>query len=130
MLIARIVTERMRTSLGQPLIIENAAGASGSIGVGRVARATPDGYTLVSGHWGTHVINGATLDLPYDLRTAFDPVAWMASGQQAIIARKSMPANDLKGFIAWLKATSGPGPDGNVGHRLPSGISTASISRR
>jgi tripartite-type tricarboxylate transporter receptor subunit TctC len=120
--IARIVTERMRTSLGQPVIIENATGASGSIGVGRVARATPDGYTLVSGHWGTHVVNGATLDLPYDLRTAFDPVAWMASGQQAIIVRKSMPANDLKGFIAWLKehpdqglmGTSGIGAVGHI----------------
>src|SRR5215218_4855547 len=102
-LIARIVVERMRTSLGQPLIVENAAGASGSIGVGRVARAAPDGYTLVSGHWGTHVINGATLNLPYDLRTAFAPVAWLASGQQAIVAKKVMPADDLKGFIAWLQ---------------------------
>jgi tripartite-type tricarboxylate transporter receptor subunit TctC len=120
--IARIVTERMRMSLGQPVIIENATGASGSIGVGRVARATPDGYTLVSGHWGTHVVNGATLDLPYDLRTAFDPVAWMASGQQAIIARKSLPADDLKGLIAWLKdhpdqglmGTSGIGAVGHI----------------
>ena len=119
--IARIVTERMRTSLGQPVIIENATGASGSIGVGRVARAAPDGYTLISGHWGTHVVNGATLDLPYDLRSAFDPVAWMASGQQAIIARKSMPADDLRGLIAWLKdhpdqGLMGTSGIGSVGH--------------
>jgi tripartite-type tricarboxylate transporter receptor subunit TctC len=121
-LIARIVVERMRASLGQPLVVENVAGASGSIGVGRVARATPDGYTLVSGHWGTHVINGATLNLPYDLRTAFAPVAWLASGQQAIIGKKAMPAEDLRGFIAWLKAhpdealmgTSGVGSVGHV----------------
>ena len=121
-LIARIVVERMRTSLGQPLVVENVAGASGSIGVGRVARATPDGYTLVSGHWGTHVINGATLNLPYDLRTAFAPVAWLASGQQAIIGKKAMAAEDLRGFIAWLKAhpdealmgTSGVGSVGHV----------------
>ena len=120
-LIARIVVERMRTSLGQPLIVENAAGASGSIGVGRVARATPDGYTLVSGHWGTHVINGATLNLPYDLRTAFAPVAWLASGQQAIVAKKVMPAEDLRGFIAWLnshpdEALMGTSGVGSVGH--------------
>jgi tripartite-type tricarboxylate transporter receptor subunit TctC len=120
--IARIVAERMRYSLGQPVIIENVAGAGGSIGVGRVARATPDGHTLVSGHWGTHVVNGATLDLPYDLRSAFAPVAWVASGHQAIIARKSIPADDLRGFIAWLNArpgealmgTSGVGAAGHV----------------
>jgi tripartite-type tricarboxylate transporter receptor subunit TctC len=119
--IARVVTERMRTSLGQPVIIENATGAAGSIGVGRVARAAPDGYTLVSGHWGTHVVNGATIDLPYDLRTAFDPIAWMASGQQAIIVRKSLPVDDLKGFIAWLKdhpdqGLMGTSGVGSVGH--------------
>jgi tripartite-type tricarboxylate transporter receptor subunit TctC len=120
--IARIIAERMRVSLGQPIVIENASGAGGSIAVGRVARAAPDGYTLVSGHWGTHVINGATLDLPYDLKTAFEPVAWVASGNQMIIVRKTMPADDLKGFIAWLKAhpdqalmgTSGIGAAGHV----------------
>ena len=120
-LIARIVTARMRASPVPPLVIENATGASGSIGVGRVARATPDGYTLVSGHWGTHVVNGATLDLPYDLRTAFAPVAWMASGQQAIVVRKSLPVDDLKGFIAWLKdhpdqGLMGTSGVGSVGH--------------
>jgi tripartite-type tricarboxylate transporter receptor subunit TctC len=121
-LIARIVVERMRVSLGQPLIVENVAGAAGSIGVGRVARAAPDGYTLVSGHWGTHVVNGATLDLPYDLRSAFDPVAWIASGQQAIIARKTVPADDLKGFIAWLKAQPAEALMGTSGHGSPGHI--------
>jgi len=120
-LIARIVTGRMAAALGQPLIIENATGASGSIGVGRVARAAPDGYTIVSGHWGTHVVNGATLDLPYDLRTAFAPIVWMASGLEAIIARKTLPADDLKGLIAWLKAhpgeaLMGTSGVGSVGH--------------
>ncbi len=120
--IARIIAERMRASLGQPVIIENVAGAAGSIAAARVARATPDGYTLIQGHWGTHVVNGATLDLPYDLRAAFEPIAWVASGNQVIIAKKAMPADDLKGFIAWLKAhpgqalmgTSGIGAAGHV----------------
>jgi tripartite-type tricarboxylate transporter receptor subunit TctC len=57
--IARILAERMRASLGQPVIIENVSGASGSLGVGRVARAEPDGYTLSFGNWATHVLNGA-----------------------------------------------------------------------
>ena len=119
--IARIVVGRMATALGQPMVIENVTGASGSIGVGRVARATPDGYTIVSGHWGTHVVNGATLDLPYDLRTAFAPVAWMASGLEAIVVRKTVPADDLKSFVAWLKSRPGEtlmgtSGMGSVGH--------------
>ena len=120
--IARIVAEAMRKSLGQPVVIENVTGAGGSIGVGRVARAAPDGYTLVQGHWGTHVINGATLNLPYDLRTAFAPIARVANGQQVIVVKKAMPADNLKDFIAWLKAhpdqalmgTSGVGAAGHV----------------
>jgi len=65
--IARILAERMRVSLGQPVLIENVGGAGGSIGVGRVARAAPDGYTLDVGQWDTHVANGATFPLSYDV---------------------------------------------------------------
>src|SRR5262245_31447398 len=85
--VSRIVTERMRQSLGQPVVIENVVGAGGNIGVGRVARAATDGYTLISGHWGTHVVNGASYDLPYDLRTAFEPIALTTSGRQVIAAK-------------------------------------------
>jgi tripartite-type tricarboxylate transporter receptor subunit TctC len=102
--IARVIVERMRQSLGQPVIVENVGGAGGNIGVGRVARATPDGYTLVSGHWGTHVVNAATYELPYDVRSSFEPIARTANGPQLIVAKNAMPANDLTGFIAWLKA--------------------------
>jgi tripartite-type tricarboxylate transporter receptor subunit TctC len=101
---ARIIVEHMRKSLGQPFIIENVTGAGGNIGVGRVARAAPDGYTLVSGHWGTHVINGATYELPYDVRSAFAPIALTAINRQLIAAKKATPANDLKSFVAWLKS--------------------------
>ena len=101
--IARILIERMRQSLGQPIIVENIGGAGGNLGVGRVARAAPDGYTLVSGHWGTHVVNGAIYELPYDVRSAFEPISLTAITSQLIAARKAIPANDLTSFVAWLK---------------------------
>jgi tripartite-type tricarboxylate transporter receptor subunit TctC len=102
--VVRIVAERMRVSLSQPVIIENVGAAQGTIGVGRVARAPPDGYTLDVGQWDTHVVNGATFQLPYDLTKDFEPVALMAKGPWVIVARKSMPADDLGGLVAWLKA--------------------------
>ena len=75
---ARILSERMRVSLGQPVIIENVTGAGGSIGVGRVARAAPDGYTFGLGMWSTHVVNGAIYPLPYDVRSDFEPISLLA----------------------------------------------------
>jgi tripartite-type tricarboxylate transporter receptor subunit TctC len=101
--IGRIVAERMRVSLGQPVIIENVGGAGGSIGVGRVARATPDGYTLDIGQWDTHVANGATFSLSYDVLKDFEPVALISSNPFLILAKKALPADDLKSHIAWLK---------------------------
>jgi tripartite-type tricarboxylate transporter receptor subunit TctC len=102
--VGRIVAERMRALLGQPVIIENVGGAGGSIGVGRVARATPDGYTLDIGQWDTHVANGATFSLAYDVVKDFEPVALLSSNPFLILAKKAMPADDLKGLIGWLKA--------------------------
>src|SRR6266511_4874012 len=81
---ARIVAERMQASLGQPIIVENVTGASGSIGAGRVARAVPDGYTLCYGGVGTHVLNGAILPLRYDVLRDFAPVALVAKAQLMI----------------------------------------------
>jgi len=102
--VGRILVERMRASLGQPIVIENVGGAGGSIGVGRVARAAPDGYTLDIGQWDTHVANGATYPLAYDLMKDFEPIAFISSNPFLVLARKTMPADDLKGLIAWLKA--------------------------
>jgi tripartite-type tricarboxylate transporter receptor subunit TctC len=102
--IGRIVAERLRASLGQPIIIENVGGAGGSIGVGRVASASPDGHTVDIGQWDTHVANGATYTLSYDLQKDFEPVALISSNPLLILARKSMPADDLQGIIAWLKS--------------------------
>jgi len=101
--VGRILAERMRTSLGQTVIIENVGGANGSIGVGRVARAAPDGHALILGAWSTLVANGALYALPYDVRGDFEPISLVASQPYLIVTRKSMPAGDLKGLIGWLK---------------------------
>ena len=102
--IGRIIAERMRVSLGRPVIIENVSGANGSIGVGRVARAAPDGYTLSIGGVPTHVYNGALYALPYDVLNDFEPISLVTTQPYLIVAKKAMPASDLKGLIAWLSA--------------------------
>ncbi len=76
--VGRVVAERMRAELGQPIVVENVGGAGGSIGLGRVARAAPDGYTINVGNWSAHVVNGAIYALPYDLKTDFEPIALLA----------------------------------------------------
>jgi tripartite-type tricarboxylate transporter receptor subunit TctC len=120
--IARIIAEPMRASLGQPVIIENVIGAAGSIGVGRVARAAPDGYTLDLGQWGTHVLNGALYGLQYDLLNDFEPVSLIAESPLLIVARKSTPAQDLKELIAWLKANPDKASQGTSGVGGPSHV--------
>lgn len=102
--LARFLVERMRASLGQPIVVQNIIGASGSIGVGRAARAAPDGYTLVIGTWSTHVVNGAVYTLSYDVLNDFEPIALLTNNSQLIVATNAVPAADLKGFIAWLKS--------------------------
>ena len=117
--IGRIFAERMRETLGQPIIVENAPGAGGSIGTGRVARAPGDGYTLVLGFWGTHVANGALYPLRYDLLDDFEPIALLVSNPSLILAKKAMPVDDLKGLIAWLKANPDKASAGNGGVGTP-----------
>jgi tripartite-type tricarboxylate transporter receptor subunit TctC len=113
--VIRILAERMRTSLSQSVIIDNVGGATGSIGTGRVARAAPDGYTLGQGSLGTHVVNGAARALNFDVVKDFEPIALIASGPQLIVAKKTMPANDLKEFIGWLKANPDKATQGTTG---------------
>jgi tripartite-type tricarboxylate transporter receptor subunit TctC len=105
----------VRISLGQPVIIENVTGGGGSIGVGRVARAAPDGYTVSIGHWQTRVLNGASYHLPYDVVKDFEPVSLLADTPQWIVARKDLPAKDLSELIAWLKENPGKATAGTVG---------------
>jgi len=121
--IGRILAERMRVSLGQPVVIENVTGANGSIGTGRVGRSAPDGYTLISGNWNSHVANGSLYSLPYHVEKDFEAVALFATNPFVIVAKKAMPADDLKGLVEWLRAnpgktsmgTSGVGSPGHVG---------------
>jgi tripartite-type tricarboxylate transporter receptor subunit TctC len=112
---ARIVADGMRAALGQPIVIENITGASGSIGVGRVARAAPDGYTFGIGYLGTHVFNGTTYTLSYDLLNDLEPVSLLVTNPLLIVARKTMPAKDLRELIAWLKANPGKALQGTSG---------------
>jgi tripartite-type tricarboxylate transporter receptor subunit TctC len=122
--VARIVIDKMQGSLGQPLIVENVPGANGNLGVGRVARANRDGYTLAfSVSFSTHVVNPAIYSLPYDVVNDFEPVALVADAASVVLTKKAIPANDLKELIAWIKANpdraslghTGPGSPAHVG---------------
>jgi tripartite-type tricarboxylate transporter receptor subunit TctC len=106
--IGRILAERMRSTLGQTVIVENVTGAGGTIGVGRAVRAAPDGYTVILGQNGSHVITGATYsNLPYNLLTDFEPISLATVAPFVIVAKKATPPDDLKSLIAWLKANPG-----------------------
>ncbi len=104
--LARIMSEPMRKALGQTIIVDTVTGAGGSIGVARVVRAAPDGYTLSIGHWGTHVVNGAYYNLNYDLLTDLEPVAMIATNPQMLISKMAVPAKNLNEVVAWIKANS------------------------
>jgi len=119
--VGRIIADGMRVSLGQPVIIENVGGASGGVGVGRVARAAADGYTLVQGNWASNVLNAAIFSLNYDLLNDFAPVVMLGTEPLLVVAKKAFPPNDLKELIAWLKAnpdkaTQGTAGAGSVSH--------------
>src|SRR6201997_4293713 len=101
--LARVLAERMKGALGQSIIVENPTGAAGTIGTGRGARAAPDGYTVILGHWQTHVVNGAIYRLQYDVVKDFEPVSLVADCPVWIVARQALPAKDLTGLVAWLK---------------------------
>ncbi len=102
--LARFMSQGMSTSIGQPIAIEDVSGASGTIGVGRVARAPPDGYMLAIGTWSTHVVNSVVYALPYDVLNDFEPIGLLTNNSQLIVAANAIPATDLESFIAWLKA--------------------------
>jgi tripartite-type tricarboxylate transporter receptor subunit TctC len=103
---ARIVAEKMRPVLGQPIIIENVGGAGGSIAVGRVARAAPNGYTIDIGQWDTHV-GSIIYNLNYDLQNDFEPIGLISVNPQLLVARKTLPADDLPALVAWMRSHPG-----------------------
>jgi tripartite-type tricarboxylate transporter receptor subunit TctC len=115
----------MSADLPQPTIVENVTGAAGSVGAGRVAHASPDGYTLCVGFLGTHVLNGAVYKLDYDVMRDFEPVALLASNPQLIVARKDLPPRDLKELITWLKENPGKATQGSAGIGSPAHVSGA-----
>jgi tripartite-type tricarboxylate transporter receptor subunit TctC len=113
--VARILSEPMRVTLGQSIIVENVTGAAGSIGVGRVARAAPDGYTLSIGHWSTHVVNGAIYPLPYDLLRDLEPIVLLPSNPMIVVSKSAVPAKNLNEFVGWIKANEGKVSAGTAG---------------
>jgi tripartite-type tricarboxylate transporter receptor subunit TctC len=118
-IVARVIGETMSVSLGQPITVENIAGAGGSIGVGRAARAAPDGYTLVLGNWNTHLVNGAIYSLPYDVVDDFMPISLIADTPTLIVGRKTLPVDDVKSLIIWLKANEAKASAGTAGIGTP-----------
>jgi tripartite-type tricarboxylate transporter receptor subunit TctC len=102
--VARAISERMRSSLGQPILIENVTGAGGSIATTRVVRSAPDGYTICLGHTGTHVVNGAIYPLQYDLLNDFEPIALLASNTMIVVTKNDVPPKNFRELIDWLKA--------------------------
>jgi tripartite-type tricarboxylate transporter receptor subunit TctC len=120
--LGRIMAQGMRATLGQPVIVENTAGAAGTIGVTRAERSVPDGYTVLWGMWGTNVANGAIYNLDFDFLKDFEPVALVATQPFFIDARKTMPATNLKELVAWLKANSDKATMGTSGVGSPSHV--------
>jgi tripartite-type tricarboxylate transporter receptor subunit TctC len=120
--LGRIMAQAISKRLGQPVVVENVAGAAGTIGVTRAERSTPDGYTILWGMWGTNVANGAIYKLPFDLLNDFEPIALVATQPFLIDARKTMPANNLKELVAWLKANGEKTTMGTSGVGSPSHV--------
>ena len=114
-IIARALAQRMRIPLGRSVVIENVGGGNGSIGAGRVARAAPDGTTIILGTMGSFVMNGALYALPYNLVDDFEPITLVTVQPYMVVARKTMPGDDLKGLIAWLHANPGKASAGTQG---------------
>jgi len=105
--LGRVLADRMKNALGQSVIIENLTGAAGTIGSTHVARSPPDGYTLILGHWQTHVVNGATFNLPFDVVDDFAPISLIADCPMWLVGRSGLAAQNLQELIAWMKENPG-----------------------
>src|SRR5258708_7222882 len=128
--LARVIADHRKPALGRSVIIETVPGAGGGIGPGRVVRSAPDGYTLALGHVQTHVINAATQNLQYDVVKDFDPVTPIADTPQWLVGRKTLPADDVKTFIAWLKQQDGKATSGALGVGAPTDLAAAYFQKQ
>ena len=114
-LVARLLTERMRDSLGQPIVMENVAGANGTIATARVVRAAPDGYTLILGNWNSQVGASALYPVQYDTLTDLEPIALATISRLWLVGKAAFPPNNLAELIAWLRANPGRASAASVG---------------
>jgi tripartite-type tricarboxylate transporter receptor subunit TctC len=114
--VARVVTDHMRGTLGQPFVVENVGGGGGTIASGRLSRAASNGYTIGMGDVGTMVLNGAVYQLPYDLIAEFEPTALLVSSPLLVLSKNTLPAKDLKELMVWLKANQGKVSQGHLGN--------------
>jgi tripartite-type tricarboxylate transporter receptor subunit TctC len=128
--LARLYADRMKATLGQAVIVENVGGAGGSIGVGRVARATPDGYTIVMGNVESNVLDGAAMTLPYDGLNDFEPIALLPAYPFMIVSKNAVPAKNLSELIAWLKGNFDNISQGTVGAGTMQHLCGLSIQNR
>ena len=101
--IARLLSEPMRSVLGQPIVVENVTGAGSTIGVGRVARSAPDGYTLSIGHLNSHVFSSLTYPVTYDVVNDFEPISLIGIAPMVLFGRNGLPGENAKELVAWLK---------------------------
>jgi len=120
--IGRLIAEGMRKTLKQPIVVENTSGAGGTIGVARVVHAPPDGYTMLIGQWGTNVATGAIYNLNFDLLKDLEPIGLIATQPFLIVGKKSLPANNLRELIDWIKANPQTATEGNSGVGSPSHV--------
>ena len=105
--LARIVAQRMSTALGQTVLVENVTGASGTVGISRVVRSAPDGYTIILGNWPAFVVASMTNTISYDVLADFEPIAQMPNNPYIVVSKNDLPAKDLKELVAYLKANPG-----------------------
>jgi len=122
--LARLLAEPMRASLGQPVIVENVGGAGGTVAVARVSRASPDGYTMILGNWTSFVGTPAVYSVPFDVLKDFQAVALLSFSPLVLVARKTLPAGNVKELIAWLRRNPGKATAGTIGIGSPSQVGT------